>query len=238
MPGRRVERDRHAGHRLDQRQAAGQRLIAAGEWILSRGVEDDDLDAARQRRQRLGEIRNPYRLQRNVDIALDIGVDRNEIILAVELQTDAGEIDQRHRIRSGGRHLADEFTKGFPQRRLIEIARAGDGEAGGLQRVGDQTGVVGGGGKFRGSVFVVADHQREALFRRLARVLTERQRQDDEQPQGCRPRKFCHSDLPDVPQGLVQGLVQCLVNVPIGRQLTLGRLEACSTCILPINGSK
>src|SRR6202040_3299761 len=97
---------------------------------------DDDLDAARQRSQRLGEIRNPYRLERNVDVALDVGVDRNEIILAVELQTDAGEIDQRDGVRPGGRHLADEFTKRFPQRRLIEIARAGDRETGGLQRVG------------------------------------------------------------------------------------------------------
>jgi hypothetical protein len=31
---------------------------------------------------------------------------------------------------------------------------------------------------------------------------------------------------------------QGLVNVPIRRQLTLGRLEACSSGILPINGSK
>jgi hypothetical protein len=30
-------------------------------------------------------------------------------------------------------------------------------------------------------------------------VLTQRQRQDDEQPQGCRPCEFCHFDLPDVP---------------------------------------
>jgi hypothetical protein len=31
---------------------------------------------------------------------------------------------------------------------------------------------------------------------------------------------------------------QGLVNVPTRRQLTLGQLEACSTSILPINGSK
>ena len=138
-------------------------------------------------------------MQRNIDVALDVGVDWNKIILAVELQADAGEIDQCDGVRPGGRHLADEFPEGFPQRRLIEIARAGDREAGGLQRVGDEAGVVGGGGKFRRFVFVVADHQREALFRRLARVLTQRRRHDDEQPQGRRPRKFCHFDLPDVP---------------------------------------
>src|SRR3984893_19022738 len=99
--------------------------MAAAERILSRGVENDDLDPARQRRQRLGKIRNPYRLERNVDVALDIGVDRNKIILAIELQTDAGEINQRDGIRPGGRHLADEFAERFPQRRLIEITRAG-----------------------------------------------------------------------------------------------------------------
>ncbi len=41
----------------------------------------------------------------------DIGVDRHEIILALELQAVAGEINKRDRIRSRGRNLAEKFTK-------------------------------------------------------------------------------------------------------------------------------
>jgi hypothetical protein len=180
---------------FDERQAACQRLVAAGERILPRGVEDDDLDAARQRSERLGEIRNPDRLQRDVDVALDIGVDRNEIIVASELQTEAGEVDQGDRVRPGGGHLAEELTERFPQRRLIEVPCAGHRESRRLKRVGDETGVVGGRGKPRGLVFVVADHQRKALLGRLALCLTERQGQDDKQPNGHSPRKLLHPDL-------------------------------------------
>jgi hypothetical protein len=170
--GRGVEGDRHRRHRIDQRQAARQWLIAAGEWILSRGVENDDLDPARHRCQRLAKIGNADRLQRYVDIALDVGIDRHEIIFALELQAKAGEIDQRYRIRPGRGHLAQEFTKRFPQRRLIEIARAGDGKSRRLQRVGDKTGVVRGCRELGGFVFVIADHQREALFGRLTGGVT------------------------------------------------------------------
>jgi hypothetical protein len=87
---RRVEGDRHAVHRIDERQSARQWLTAAREWVLSRRVEDNDLHPAGQRRERLGEIGDAHGLERHIDVALDVGVDRDEIIVLGELQSDAG----------------------------------------------------------------------------------------------------------------------------------------------------
>jgi hypothetical protein len=51
--------------------------VAAFFW---RAWRYDDLHAAGKRRKRLGEIRNANCLQRYVDVALNIGIDRHEII--------------------------------------------------------------------------------------------------------------------------------------------------------------
>jgi hypothetical protein len=42
-----------------------------------------------------------------------IGIDRNEIIFASELHTEAGEINNRDRIRPGRRDLTEKFAKRF-----------------------------------------------------------------------------------------------------------------------------
>ena len=156
---RRVEGDRHVRAGIDQRQAAGQRLTAARELILPRRIENDDLHPARQRRQRLHEIRHAHGLKRNIDVPLGISIDRNEVVLTLELQSEAGQIDEGDGVRPGGRELIDKFAKRFAQRRLIEVARAGDGEACGLQGIGDEAGVIGRRRQLRRLVFVVADHQ-------------------------------------------------------------------------------
>ncbi len=52
----------------------------------------------------------------------------------------------------------------MPQRVLIEIARASDIKARGLQRLRDQAGIVGGCVECTGLISGVADHQCDALF--------------------------------------------------------------------------
>jgi hypothetical protein len=98
-------------------------------------------------------------LKRNIDVPLGIGIDRNEVVLALELQSETGQIDEGDGVRPGGRELIDKFAKRFAQRRLIEVARAGDGEACGLQGIGDEACVIGRRRQLRRLVFVVADHQ-------------------------------------------------------------------------------
>src|SRR5262249_53674669 len=90
---------------------------------------------------------------------LRIAIDRQEVVLTLELQSETGQVDEGDGVRSGGRELIDKFAKRITQRRLIEVARASDGEARGLQGVGDETGVIGRPRQLRGLVLVVADHQ-------------------------------------------------------------------------------
>jgi hypothetical protein len=63
--------------------------------------------------------------------------------------------------------LVEKFAEGFAERRLIEILRAGHGEACGGQRIGDQARVIGGGGERAGLVLIVADDKREAHLLRV-----------------------------------------------------------------------
>ncbi len=84
-----VKRHCQARRRVDQREPAGQRLVALRESVLPRGVENDDLYATGKRGERLHKVGNPDRLQRNVDIALNCGIDRNKIIVAGELHAKA-----------------------------------------------------------------------------------------------------------------------------------------------------
>ena len=77
------------------------------------------------------------------------------------------EIDECDGTRAGGLRLLDEIAQRAAQRILIEIARAGDVEARGLERLRDQPGVVGGSGKRAALIRRIADHQGDAFFRRL-----------------------------------------------------------------------
>jgi hypothetical protein len=95
-----VEGNRHVRRRVGQCQSACKRLAAARERILPRCIQDHDLDTPGHRRERLQKIRHSDRLQRHIDIARDVGVDRDEIILAFKLQSIAREINQRDGVRS------------------------------------------------------------------------------------------------------------------------------------------
>ncbi|HEY1413673.1 MAG TPA: hypothetical protein VGF36_16115 [Rhodopila sp.] len=116
--------------RLDQCQASCQRAIAALIRILPRRIQNENFDAARQSGKRLSQIGDTYRLKRYVAVAMNVGVDRDEIILPLELQAVTGEIDQRDGVGPGGIHLFQKFTKRFSQRCLIQIPRAGNGKTG------------------------------------------------------------------------------------------------------------
>ncbi len=155
-------------------------MAAARERVLPRRIKHDDLHPARQRRQRLGEVRDTDGLQRHIDVALQLGIDRNKIIFAGELQADAGKINDGDRIRSGGVDLAEKLAKRFSQRGLIKILRAGDRESRGLQRTGDQAGIIGRCRQPGRLVLVVADHQRKAHLGGVAGALNKDWRENND----------------------------------------------------------
>ena len=83
-------------------------------------------------------------MQRDIDIARQIGIDRHIVVLAGKLHTEACEINDSHRVGTRGRYLPEKFANRFTQRCLIEIARARHREACGGERIGYQAGIIGG----------------------------------------------------------------------------------------------
>ena len=62
------------------------------------------------------------------------------------------------------RCLVQEFAQGATQRILVEIARADDIEAGCLQGLCDQAGIIGGCRQRAGPIGGIADDERNAFF--------------------------------------------------------------------------
>ena len=152
--------------RLDQREAAGD--LSLDEGLLPRRVQHDDAGLQRQRGELANIVADPQRLDRNVGIAVDRGIDRHEIILAAQLQPVAGQIHHRDRVRPRGFGLVDEVAKTLAQRVAIEVAGADHVKAGRLQGLRDQAGIVGRGRQRRFRIGAIADHERNALFRACA----------------------------------------------------------------------
>ncbi len=115
-----------------------------------------------KRRERVNEIGHPDRLDRDVGVAPDLGVDGYEIIVAVVLDPAAGEIDEGLQVGARRRRLVEKVAQSRAQRLAVEIARADDVEAGRLQRLGDEAGVVGGRRQRLIPIGRVADDERDA----------------------------------------------------------------------------
>ena len=132
-------------------------------------------------------VGDPQTLDRDVGVAADRGVDRDEIVLARELHAIAGEIDHRDRIRDPT--LSAFWRKSrklSPQRIAVEIAGADHVEARRLQGLGDQAGIIGRGRERRLGVGAVADDERDPLFLLLRRGGTSRPGKAGQQQQAER----------------------------------------------------
>ncbi|CEG07884.1 hypothetical protein BN961_01290 [Afipia felis] len=166
-----VERDQHLRLGIDQRETARDLRIPINEGLLARNVEHDDARLQRQRRELAHVVVEAQALGRNIGVALDLGIHRDEIVLARELQAVTREIDHCHRIGSGGFRLLDEIAEAAAQRIAVEIARADHLKSRSLQCLRDETCVISGGRKRCLGVGAVTDHKRDALFLRLLRWL-------------------------------------------------------------------
>ena len=149
---------------LDQSEAARDRLAAFDEGLRSRRIQHDDSGLQRQRRHEAEIISDPQSLDRNVVLAADRGIDRDEIVLAGQLHTVARQIDHGDGAGARGLGLLHEVAKTLAQRVAIEVARADDVKARRLQGLRDQAGVIGCGRQWRLGVGAVADDKRDALF--------------------------------------------------------------------------
>ena len=165
--GRRVEGEQHPGIGLGQSKAAGERLACTGEAVLAGGVEHDDPRLQRQPGKRPDQIAQADRLERHVAVAGDAGIDRNEIVLALELQPVSGEIDEGHGVGPGSIGLVDELAQRGAEGRHLEVARPDDVEARRLQGLRDEAGIIGRTRQGASLIGAVADDERNPLLERL-----------------------------------------------------------------------
>ena len=93
----------------------------------------------------MAKIGNADRFDRHVGVAIDLSVDRHEVIVAVVLNRAAGKVDEGLHIRASRRCFLQKIAKRRPQGLTIKVARANHVKARRLQSLRDETGVVGGG---------------------------------------------------------------------------------------------
>ena len=140
-------------------------LVDVGERIVAAGIEQQDAGLARHRGQRVQDVVETHRLQRNVGFALRIDVDRHQKILAVDLQAVARIEHQRDGIGAFRRHLGREVADLGAQFVLRQIGGGQHLEAGLGQHLRHRLGVVGRiGQRNHGAVVRLADHQRDTVF--------------------------------------------------------------------------
>src|SRR5262249_12902802 len=118
---RRVEGDQHARIGLHQRKAARKRGSARCEGVLTCGIDYKELYGPGGAGERPREVENTDCFDRNVLVAANAGVDRNDVVLAFELQAIAREVDERHRLRTRRRYFVEELTNRPAQRVLVKV---------------------------------------------------------------------------------------------------------------------
>ncbi|CAD5260089.1 conserved hypothetical protein [Bosea sp. 62] len=157
--------DRHAARRRLLRELGEERIVAAS-------VEHHDLDALGEA-QRRGDFAQLDSLVLDRDLVIDLGFDRDQEVLAVELEAVAG-IVEHHRV--GILREAGEARDSCVHAPLVEIDAIDHLETDLAQRLGGVARIVRRVGQ-SGSVLVggIADHQGDAAFLRLCQ-----RRHDDE----------------------------------------------------------
>ena len=161
-PGRGVEGHDRTGVRLDDRQSRRKALNLLAERAGVGDVQKDHASASRRTGQGTDQVGQANSVEADVRVAGNGRAGRDEVILAVELQAIAREIDDAHRAGAGCRHLGEKLSIGGAQRILIEVARAGHVELRRLQGVRHKRGVIGGGRERRAFVGVGPDDKSEA----------------------------------------------------------------------------
>ena len=158
---RRIEAVERARLRIEDGEAAGERLALRPERIGAGEIEHEDTAPHRDRGERAAEIGDAERLDRHARVTLDRRVHRHEIILAVVLEPVSREVDEGDRVRARGLRLLEEIAEGTADRILVEVAGADDVEAGLPKSLRHEARVIGGGRERPGAIIRVADDERD-----------------------------------------------------------------------------
>ncbi len=161
------ERDQRARRRLDLRQALRGDLEALAEGVVAARVEDHQVHGISGGVELLHHRGEVHGRELHLVLALDVGIDRDEVVAPAHLHAMAREIEH-----AGG--IARELVAELAQRQVHLLERRvlalDDGEARGFELLRDVGAVVHGVGQRRVGVLAVADHERHARrFRLLGR---------------------------------------------------------------------
>ena len=182
---RRCERDQGAA-RTHFRQPAGRADVArlAGERVVPAGVQDHDagvrtrlVDAAQE------QLLDVDRLVLDLLLIAQVDVDRQQEVAAVDLHPVAGVVQHRDGIVL--LHPAREFAQRPPELQHVDIELLVDVEAQLAQVGGDQPRVVLRIVERHLRIPGIADHQGDALVRRLRM----RRRDDGSEQRECNPQR-------------------------------------------------
>ena len=143
------ESHQRALRRVDGRQPARRRPEAA-ERRVPAGVEDHDVELRARSADGLHDGIGVERLDFELGLGVELGIDRDQIVRAAELHAMAGIIDQRYRFRPRHLQLGGEIRKGPLHRALIRVDDARHLEPLGLQHARQQA------ASFTGLVSVLA----------------------------------------------------------------------------------
>ena len=136
-------------------------------WIChgngTRRIEHDDLGRRRRIRERPQQVEQADTLDRDLAVAVEPRVDRDQVVVAFELQRIAVVIDECDRIGPRGVHLVEELAEQAPHVVRVDVGALDDLEADAGQRLGDQAAVGERGLQRPFRIGRIADHQRDAL---------------------------------------------------------------------------
>ena len=109
--GRGRKRDEEIGSRFDGSKTGCDPSALDLERQGTRRVEDHDLGRCRCIRERTQQIEQPHALNRDLAVAIELRVDRDQVVVALELNRIARVVDERDRVGPRSVHLGEEFPE-------------------------------------------------------------------------------------------------------------------------------
>jgi hypothetical protein len=128
--------------RLDQREPACNRRTRPSKWICPCEVENHNAGFEFERSKGSRVIGNSQRLGGDIGISRDFRVDRNDIVLAFQLQPVTADVDERDRVRPRICVLLQKVAESAAQRVLVKVARTSNIKASCLESLCDQARIV------------------------------------------------------------------------------------------------
>ena len=101
-------------------------------------IEHDDLGRRGCVGKRAQQVEQPDALDRNLAVAIELRVDRDQVIVALELNRVTAVIDERDGVGTSGIHLGEKFAEQAAQVARVDVGALDDLEADAGERLGNQ----------------------------------------------------------------------------------------------------